>query len=131
LPGKVLAMRNPRFRIWNKMIKQWEVKGFHLIGEVMLLQGFPIERLNELEVNQSTELKDKNGVEIYEGDVVRFKAWKGKHQGAVKWNDGTCGYEIEMSPTSHTGFYHDPLRTYEVIGDIYQNPELLSPEGSK
>lgn len=59
------------------------------------------------------------------------KAWKGKHQGAVKWNDGTCGFEIEMSPTSNTGFFQDPLRTYEVIGNIYENPELLSPEGSK
>jgi hypothetical protein len=82
-------------------------------------------------IEQCTGLEDKNGVEIYAGDVVRFKVWKGKHQGAVKWNDGTCGYEIEMSPTSHTGFFHDPFRTYEVIGDIYQNPELLSPEGGK
>ena len=77
-------------------------------------------------VGQYTGLKDRNRREIYEGDIVCFKAWKGKQKGMVKWNDDACGFEIEMSPTSHTGFFHDPLLTCEVIGNIYANPELLN-----
>jgi hypothetical protein len=37
---------NPMFRIWNRRTKQWQERDFHLIGEVMLLQGFPIKELN-------------------------------------------------------------------------------------
>lgn len=68
---------------------------------------------------QYTGLKDKNGVEIYVGDIID------KNQ-VVVWEDGMFVLEYE----GRGGYYRecDPTdMTYgEVIGNVYQNPELLS-----
>lgn len=93
-------MRNPKFRIWNRVKKEWEVKEFYLIGEVMLLQGFPLEKLNDLEVNQFTDLFDRSGVEIAEGDIVRFK---------YEGDDGFWNNEYSK------GYYSKPIVYSEAV----------------
>ena len=76
---------------------------------------------------QYTGLKDKNGKEIYEGDVVEGNYWceSGEqfHRTIIEWevtnpsagyNDLTSGFIISLEDAS----------TSEVIGNIYENPEL-------
>lgn len=87
-----------------------------------------INHQERYKVRQYTGLKDKNGVEIYEGDVI--KGWRNKIY-AVAFVEkrggyypfaqgdgcGCCDYEVEYDPDD-----------CEVIGNIYENPELMEED---
>ncbi|MCP3462944.1 YopX family protein [Bradyrhizobium sp. CCGUVB23] len=74
---------------------------------------------------QFTGLRDKNGREIYEGDVIEKKQGDKRFRYDVRFSNGSFG--IEFPPPSYLwrAFCDLPRDNYEVIGNIYENPELL------
>lgn len=86
-------------------------------------------------LGQYTGLHDKNGKEIYEGDIVRCKKYIGGNfvdycieKGFVEFKDGEFGLHRKQG-------YYQSLKKFleydyelEVIGNIYDNPELLGGE---
>lgn len=119
--------RKIKFRVWNKGKNQWVHGPGHepnILGETILLGGFcivPVAQLNDLEVLQYTGLDDKDGKEIYEGDIISGEFFDTEYHHAetikheVVFNNGA--YNIASSN------WHKP--TLEIIGNIFENPELL------
>lgn len=94
----------------------------HGIGDLLL-------RINEADYSepmQFTGLHDKNGQEIYEGDVVddmnHLTTMKGNRFGVIKYI--VSGYGITYK--THTASIINPERTVTVVGNVYENPELLA-----
>lgn len=119
-------MRDIKFRAWNKLTEQMvtdeavfidtdgsiEVGGYSTIDE----EG------GSIVVMQYTGLTDRNNVEVFEGDVMQHKREverNGKKHTLIKtweikWLEHIAGFDIGGSAVG------------EVIGNIYENPELLS-----
>lgn len=75
----------------------------------------------DIELMQHTGLKDKNGVEIYEGDILSFD---NNHYEIVVFRDG--GFAIE-NPLGYAFFQNNLdviTKQYSIIGNIYENKEL-------
>jgi uncharacterized phage protein (TIGR01671 family) len=138
-------MKDIKFRIWHKETKQmivldkiWLDSEYSSLAFRSKLEEWDgIDRLphgfnnednpyKEYELMQYTGLKDKNGKEIYEGDIVKWKEYKNEYPlvlteenkiiktKVVEFNIGEIwqGYQLD--------------KNMEVIGNIYENPNLLS-----
>lgn len=133
-------MREIKFRIWHKVRRkmfpvtglEWGPKGLVYIlyphtgafGNSYRVEPFAAELI------QYTGLHDKDGVEIYEGDIISYDwiyndpDWTygagNEPKEVVRWNDKRTGY----SPiTDQDQFY--TIKNIQIQGNIYQNPELL------
>lgn len=125
-----------KFRVWCKNNKEWEKdevlisnKNLYLIQNKNFSKRVNFEPENHI-INFCTGLKDKNGKLIYEGDIV--------HKSGSKFNGEKILSEIAWSETSAQFVYSDYIgiggshefRTgtaskMEVLGNIYENPELV------
>jgi hypothetical protein len=120
-------MREIRFRAWDKEErKMWYPVA---VGECgAFIDAFGIKALDRQHdpIMQYIGIKDKNGKEIYEGDILEFEneyLFKpGKHRSEVKYTPpsfefaGMCGWEGKDIEFKYT----------QVIGNIYENQELLT-----
>ena len=119
--------REIKFRAWDKKLKSmiYDVAvgfGFCGIQAENNCSYFESKHDNDLLPLQFAGLKDKSGFEIYEGDIYH-KGEKGINY-VVVWHDtGLIGKQIN-SRSNYSGLEHWKNKI-EVIGNIYENPDLL------
>ncbi len=109
----------------NRVIKfrAWDGRRFHYFTALSGLYGVIAEH-----VEQFTGLHDKNGKEVYEGDIVRFRGGKKPKNGERPLCISVCVFNKGMfTVEKNTSIMHDHtvLRISEVIGNIHENTELL------
>ena len=148
-------MREIKFRAWDEKEKCWVV-GFAIHQNGMFSDWAGCKEVNgkcyadanweqlknipHIKIMQYTGLKDKNGKEIYEGDILLCTGKKGYwperetvyKKSVIEWWQSHCnlGYRLRDGRGKTLMVKPSSLRTMqvEVIGNIYENPELLEGE---
>lgn len=126
-------MREIKFKAWDKKNKQIaEVVAIdYLANEVMLDYFGKMYFLNfeYAELLQFTGLKDKNGTEIYEGDILQGTYY---FRGVGWYDTGEGDVEIKGKVVYEQGGYEcqgynlgDLTNDVEIIGNIYESPEIM------
>lgn len=127
-----MTQRQIKFRAWDSKAKRFIAAKELLLGawpsqdsdntdfflETETDEGFPQTGFILL---QFTGLLDKNGKEIYEGDIVKNDG-EFRYQLEVRWEtieDGESGFGLGIGWNVH------PEEELEIIGNIYENPDLI------
>lgn len=129
-------MRVPKFRAWDKLGKiimpVGEIDFDYEFAYLEEKNGYRCERdFDEIELMQFTGLKDKNGKEIYEGDIVKFfDCDDDVYVTPVVWDKNYACFGVSFSGKYPISFdyleeFYTELKDIEVVSDIYENPELV------
>lgn len=124
-------MREIKFRAWNGRAMEYGGFSIHATGKIEPMDALT-SVTEESPIMQYTGLKDKNGVEIYEGDILRMPVDSladnaldivveyGEHETPIGWYGRYIHRRNEHCHINSAISY-----TSRVIGNIHENPELL------
>ncbi len=138
----------PKFRAWGKygtpsgkfemfydvsVVTTYNDKEQHVIADFGMYNEseYSGTEIIDYRLMQSTGLFDKNGVEIFEGDIVVNQHGS---VGYVAYLKQEAGFVVVLKKSDYrlghrnTGESYDVTNNHKVIGDIYQNPELVEAE---
>ena len=125
----------PKFRAWDKYFKEMvQVNALVLDEQVIKVTykngNIAKEDVKEYELMQSTGLEDKNNKEIFEGDIVRMRNPRDRRQIGMFQvvrvaNSPMLGLLDKKLTTEIFNLYEHMRNYYEIIGNTYENPELL------
>ena len=121
-------MREIKFRAWVKDSYYHAYSdscGGRDSSSIEMLKLFFKHTAETDDVEQYTGLKDKNGREIYEGDIIRD--YDEGYLYKVVFRDGSFMFHDYLN---NDYYYDDDLPEHEIIGNIHETPELLE-EGKK
>ena len=113
-----------KFRAWDKENK--EMVEVELLGKkVLLIKDGEWENIEDFEVMQYTGLKDKNGKEIYEGDLLKHPTGV---VAEIKYENDVASFVAVYTANDDMEMNHldrEIIKKCEVVGNIFENPELL------
>ena len=123
-----------RYRVWCKNKNEWEKDEVCLSSNGYLWQRYgnglvPLSPETHI-IQFCTGLEDKNGVLIFEGDIVKWGHLKGSKENPIRIADVRINPDIQFN--SNLGIfkygnfiYSDTENHLEIIGNIHDNPELM------
>ncbi len=126
--------REIKFRCWNgnNIVDLYSTTRFAVLPDLKI-DGLFIPFHEEYVLMQYTGFKDKNGKDIFEGDIVRVDTTKTQHFGGIhtkviEWGQKGGWHPMETHCDNLYSFLHDihGHNVSEVIGNKYENPELLN-----
>lgn len=127
-----------KFRAWLKndkeMIDVDEIHWFN--GELDIIGDYItfVRKADEIELMQSTKLKDKNGKEIFEGDIITngIDIVDVRNHETLGFYTMVNGREVFFGHGTSIEEFEEDIKGFteiaEIIGNIYENPELLEVE---
>lgn len=128
-------MRVPKFRAWTEEGKVMYYDVYPFKDDTLLLSydeiAFDEVPASDFILMQSTGLKDKNGSEIFEGDIIKFSDCDDDtYVTPVVWDKNYACFGASFSGKYPIFFeyledFYTELKDIEVIGNIYENQELL------
>jgi uncharacterized phage protein (TIGR01671 family) len=130
--------RELKFRVWDNLKKEW-ISNKHIwrmrtdehgVGEILPNTFYWKQHPDGLTYQQYTGLKDQNGVEIYEGDIIHYKFNGDSYPKEEVDRILTCSYDEDegmysFDDSDHSYYWAEIKRHCNIIGNIMENPELL------